>query len=467
MKKLMIGLVSIFVCVTSFAQSVTLLFRGNQGKNYRVMIDGARYYSSNAVSGSAAYTASYTAANAVGARALTLNDLQPGSHRIEIYSTTNASSSTGGQLVYTNNFQLRRDYDMTITVNGNRITFSEKINPATNANGQYRTAMSAANFQKALTKIRQNRYQDGRIAAIRTTLGSADYFTTDQISQLLTLVNSETARLDLAKTAYSVVADPANYSELNLLFDSQSSRNSLDEYVRVQTVANNQATGTVTNRTLLSTIDYEILIQNLNKNNYQSGKYTIVNNAFSNNSYAFTTTQIRQLLGAISSEPDRLYLAKQSYSTVSDRDNFNTLLTLFTTQANREELNTYIVNNGGTGSNVLVAVRTPMQDVTFTALLRKSSNHIRPTSRYTDVKTAFTDPQNYFSSYQAKQLIALVGSGSTSGILSVSESSKIELAKLAYTRITDPANFSQVIELFENQTSRDEINSYIRVQASY
>jgi hypothetical protein len=465
MKKLILGMVSILMCAASFAQTVRIQFRGNQGKNYRVMIDGVRYFSNDAGVTYASYrTANNTLADQ---RTLTLTNLLPGTHRIQIYNNANTTNNTSGQLIYTNNFQLREDYDMNIVVNGNRISFSEKINPSANANGQYRTAMTTAGFNELIERVRQSRYQDTRISSIRAALSTTDYFTTDQISRLLTLVNAESARLDLAKTAYAVAADPTNYyNELYHLFDSQSYRNSLDAYVRAQAAATVETGGSTTaaNRILLSSEAYNQLLLNLNNNNYQSGKYNIISNAFSNTANAFTTAQIRQLLGAITSEPDRLYLAKQAYPTVSDAGNFHSLLTLFPTQSNREELNAFIISNGGIGNNSLVITRTPMSESDFNVIYRKVGNHFRGSSRYTELKAAFNDTQNNFTSAQIRQMLTLVNSGSS--LLGISESNRVELAKLSYARVTDPGNFSQVIDLFSSQTSKDQLNNYIRIQVN-
>jgi hypothetical protein len=460
MKKLMTVLAGILLCIGSFAQTVSIIFRGNTPKNYQVFIDGNRYYSGS--SSGMVYNTSYSTSNAANQRVMRISNLQAGTHKIDIY---NASSSTGtGQLLYTNNFQLRTGYDMNITMNGNRINFSEKINPSVNANGQYRTAMTSANFQQVLNKVKQNRYQDSRIAAIRTALSSADYFTTDQISQLLMLVNAESARLDLAKTAYAVVSDPSNYGELSTLFDSQSNINSLNAYISTQaTVTGITGGSTVTSRTLLSEYDYDRLLQSVRASNYTAGKYSVLSTAFSNASYAFTTAQVRQLLGEISSESDRLYLVKQAYPTVTDPAAFSGLLNMFSIQSNREVLNTFIIDNGGIGNNALVITKTPMSDEAFNTLIKKSSGHIRQTSVYSDLKTAFNNPQNNFSTEQVKRLLTLAGS-SNGGLFPISESNRVELAKLAYNRVTDPVNYSSVVSMYSSQASRDEINAYINAQ---
>jgi hypothetical protein len=213
---------------------------------------------------------------------------------------------------------------------------------------------------------------------------------------------------------------------------------------------------------LLSVAQYDQLLADLNNNNYQSGKFAIIKEALNRPTNAFTTSQLRQLLGIITSEPDRLYLAKMAYNVVWDPANFTTLFTLFTSQANRSELNNYIIGRGGAGGNINVHAKVPMTDASFSQLLQRAGNHLLSWDKVKDVKAALNDPQNYFSTTQIRQLLNLVSSGN---LLSVSESSRIELAKLSYGRVTDPENFTQILDLFPEQSSKDELNSYIKMQA--
>lgn len=452
MKSIITVLLGSFLCISTFAQTVTVSFRGsNQNRNYQVLIDGESYQST-------------TAKNKNGVaiqKTIILDNILPGSHSIEVYTNGNMATNTSGKLLYSNNFQLRADYDMIIGINANQVSFKEKIRENAN-NENENLSMPANDFAELMQEIKSNRYQSARISAIKEAVNSSDHFTTNQIRQLLMLVTAETSRLELAKLSYRVVSDPENFSRVNSVFSSQANRNNLNSYVDLQvngTVPVVPVTGNT--RVLLTATQYNQLLLDLNNNNYQSGKFTILKDAFVKTSNAFTTAQLRQLLGNITSEPDRLYLAKQAYATASDPLNFATLLTLFTTQANRAELNSYIVTNGGTGGNVYVQTRVAMSDANFRQLLQSAGNHILPWDKVKDVKTAFIDPQNNFTSSQARQLLYMISSGN---LLSVSESSRLELAKLSYARITDPENFMQVVDLFTLQSSKDELNSYVKLQ---
>ena len=63
---------------------------------------------------------------------------------------------------------------------------------------------------------------------------------------------------------------------------------------------------------------------------------------FNNTSYYFTTAQARQLIQLVSYESNRLQLAKLSYRTITDRNNFSQLYDILSSQASRNELDSYV-----------------------------------------------------------------------------------------------------------------------------
>jgi len=57
-----------------------------------------------------------------------------------------------------------------------------------------------------------------------------------------------------------------------------------------------------------------------------------------------------------------------------------------------------------------------------------------------------------FTTLQAKELIEFV----------TDENNRMELAKASYSTITDPDNFRQIYDVFRNQSSKDEMDKFIR-----
>jgi hypothetical protein len=68
---------------------------------------------------------------------------------------------------------------------------------------------------------------------------------------------------------------------------------------------------------------------------------------FANPNNFFTTAQIKQLILLINTEPNRLELAKLSYKTVTDPENFTQINDLFQMQASKDELTAYVKEVGG------------------------------------------------------------------------------------------------------------------------
>lgn len=96
-----------------------------------------------------------------------------------------------------------------------------------------------------------------------------------------------------------------------------------------------------------------------------------------------------------------------------------------------------------------------MNDPAFTSLLTDIQYHWRNTRKITAAQTALTNNNNYFTTVQAMQIINSVDG----------DANRFTLAKLAYNRITDPANFNQVYTLVNSPAIRDDLSSFIRNQA--
>jgi hypothetical protein len=145
-------------------------------------------------------------------------------------------------------------------------------------------------------------------------------------------------------------------------------------------------------------------------------------------------------------------LAKQSYLRVTDPTNFTSLYDLFYTQAYRNDLNNYVIQNGGTGTTVQYNTRTPMADATFSQVLQKVSNHFLPWDKVRDARDAFNNTSYYFTTSQIRQILGVIAS----------ENDRLDLAKLSWSRVTDPTNFTQLYDMFTTQASRDDLNAYVQ-----
>ncbi|HMD00823.1 MAG TPA: DUF4476 domain-containing protein [Ferruginibacter sp.] len=220
----------------------------------------------------------------------------------------------------------------------------------------------------------------------------------------------------------------------------------LIENLRMRNGDNNQAR--------ISNTEYNQLWRSVRAQRIGEQRVVMINNAFSNRTNYFTSAQIVQLLQLVPTDGPRLQLAKQSYAYVSDPVNFSRVELLFNNEAARDELESY-VSSYETDGNAYVysAANYPtMSDVGYNSLYQNIRQQWPASTQYTSIANAFSSSGNYFTTAQAMQLIQL----------QTSESNRLSLAKMAYGRVVDSYNFTQVSNLLSYQSSKDDLAAYIR-----
>jgi hypothetical protein len=306
--------------------------------------------------------------------------------------------------------------------------------------------MSAYDFNRLMQNVQDKWSQSLKATAIREAfLNTSNYFSTAQIRQLLSLVTSESDRMDLVKLSYRTVTDPTNFNQLSDLFASNSYRTEFNNYVGL-------STGQPANTVKAQMTDYQFnqLLQSVQDKWSQSLKAETERAAFANTNNYFSTAQIRQLLTLITSESDRLDLAKLSYRSVMDPANFPQLVDLFYSSSYQNDFNNYVVSQGGQALNT--TVRTAMTDSDFNVLVFSVRANLLQFLKVSAERDIFNNPNNFFTASQAKELISLINS----------ESNRLELAKLSYRTLVDPANFTVLYDLFESQASKDELAAHVK-----
>ncbi len=445
-------LITVCVCLLSLAvsaQTVTVTFPGaaKNAKTYQVVIDGVNYYSVNSVS-------------TKGRQITTIENLSDGAHTLEVFTSTNRNTGYSDgtttrpstRPVYKKTFQLRDGYDMNIAVRGNgQVSFTEKRNTR-RLDASVQTPMSSTAFNTLYQTISAKRYQSDRLTQVRNALNkSGNYFTTIQVRQLVSLITSESRRLELAKLSYAKVTDPSNFSDLYDVLNSQASRDALDDYVVDQggTITSSESTSGYSSP--MTNAAFSTLLNRVKSYSYQSGRVSEITSALESGDF-FTVPQIRELLTLVTSESEKLALAKMSYNRVVDRTSFNQLVDLFYQQATRTDFNYFITSNGGVAINTNTTYSQAMSDASFQTIYSKARNHFFQKNTVADIKTAFSATSNYFSVEQINYLLQLV----------TSEVSRLELAKLGYARAVDPMNYYSLLDLFTVQSYKTDLENYIR-----
>jgi len=311
--------------------------------------------------------------------------------------------------------------------------------------GSSSTAMTAASFNTIYRTAQRQSTVNAKVSYIYNTFSNTNnYFTVAQARQLIQLISDEPNRLYLAKISYRSIVDKTNFWQINDLLTSQSGKYELNVFVK-----NHDEGDPVYTKVAMKEADFNTLYRDI-QNRFGLGvKMAALTSTFANESYYFTTAQARQLILLVSSETNRLDLAKAAYDNIVDQANFNQLYDVFSSTARRNEIEVYVRDHQTDDPTNIY--RTPMSNASFTSLydnVRNTWGLGAKMSRLTDI---FNTETNYFTVAQAKQLIQLVSS----------ESNRLELAKLSYNNITDPQNFNLMYDVLASQSSRNELASYV------
>jgi hypothetical protein len=440
MKKILSWLLGVFCSLAAFAQTVTIQVQGNRNK--QINVDGTVYTLE-------------TTTNARDREPIVIRGLSLGEHSLEV---VNGNANSANNENVSTSFRLRSGYDLVITVRNNG-AIQQRETKATVVNSSHpglsNTPMSSTTFNTLYQKVRRQRNQATRYNLINTSFAtSANYFTTSQVDQLVSLVNSQSNRILLLKKSYLKVTDPANFSVLYDLITTENGRNEIVAHVDNY----NYYYGTASSHNAYINAMSDAAFNNIYqaaRNEYQSTRrMNYLVNAFADPSNYFTSYQASQLIQLVTAESDRLILAKTAYRGITDVTNFSMVRNLLLSTASRNDLDSYTRSySSGTTYNpgTSYPVKTPMSDANFTNLYRSIESEWAPGAEMNELRKAFANTSYYFTTAQAKQLIQLVSA----------EANRLELAKASYRTITDPANFSLMYDILSSQASRNDLAAYV------
>ena len=316
--------------------------------------------------------------------------------------------------------------------------------------GSSSTAMTAPKFNTIYKTAQRQATINSKVSYIYNTFTNTNnYFTVAQARQLVQLAPDEANRLYLAKISYRSIIDRTNFSQMNTLLNTQTSRNELTSFVSTYDNTNN--TNPVYTRVAMKEADFNTLYRDV-QNRYGIGaKMSALSNAFATENYYFTTAQTKQLIQLVSAESNRLELAKASYDNIVDQASFNQLYDLFSSSS-KNELEIYVRDHQESPIYTPpVYTRTPMPNSNYTSLYNEVRNTFGLGAKMSRLTEIFATETYYFTVAQAKQLIQLVSA----------ESNRLELAKSAYGNITDPENFNLIYDVLSSQSSKNELSTYV------
>jgi hypothetical protein len=426
MKTLSLLLLSCLTALSVLAQNLstaTITVRGTRTE--RIIVDGQTYDVTNNTP-------------------IVVSNLQPGQHTLQLVRANDVQDADDSRTFY-----VRSGYDLMVTVNNNgSIQLKEtKIKPASAIT---RTPMTDAAFNVLYNDILKQWRSSARTTSVTNAIANSTYyFTSAQARQLIQLVNAQSSRLKLAKSAYAKVTDPANFSLLYDLLNSKASKDDLVAYVNRYNQTNPNHIGTVYSRPPMSDANFSVLYDDVQDEYGQPAKVRALSETFSNASYDLSSAQARQLLELISSESDRLFLAKAGYARVVDQANYyNQLYSLLNSQSSRNALAAHISTYNVNGESTVGA----MTSSRFNTVYYEAQQKYPVSAKVSYLSDLFANTSNTYTTSQARQLIMLVPD----------ESNRLYLSKIAYRGITDKHNFTSLYDVLGMQSSRDELAIHTR-----
>ena len=308
-------------------------------------------------------------------------------------------------------------------------------------------SMTSSRFNNFYRTAQRQTSTSGKVSYISDIFTNTNnYYTVAQARQLIQLVSGETNRLYLSKQSYRGISNPENFSKIHELLSNQTSRNELTTFVNSYN-GNNP----VTTQTAMSDVDFNTVYRGVEGRYGLGAKMSALTDIFNRENNFFTVAQAKQLIQLVSSESNRLQLAKSAYNDVVDPVNFSQLYDILASQSSRTELDTYVRNNYDYKGGTTVIDRIPMTDANFNTTYSDISNRWGLGAKMSALTDVFNNENNYFTVAQAKQLVQLVSD----------ENNRLQLAKSAYSNITDPQNFNLMYDVLASQTKRNELTAYV------
>ena len=428
---------SIIICglfaASAYSQSLRVSFNGN--RDFQLIVDGKTYNSGSYLDND-----------------IVVNNLT-GKHTVAVYRT-NRNGRT--KKLYSSTVSLSTGQEVHLTVNNDGSIDREET--SANAGYGYRNPMSEASFNDIYNNVKNKWGQSSKMSAARDIFNSSTYyFSTEQVRQIVELLNSEANRLELLKLAYDNISDTNNFYRLQDLLRSQANRNELETYVDNNSSDNNSTSNSNNYKAAMSSTAFNELYREVSNQTTTSRKLSAATRVFNTTANYFNVSQVSELISLVTGDNNRLQLAKLALDNITDPENITQLFNLLTSQSAKQDLDDYIRNNGFATGNYNYSVRAAMTDTEFTNLYNTIRKKWLPLTKYAAAADAFNSTTTYFTTSQAKQIIALLSS----------ESNRFDLAKLAFDNIVDQQNFRQLYDLFTTQASKDALDEYIRSNYNY
>jgi hypothetical protein len=434
-------------CITIAAQAQVVSINVNGNRNRQVIINNVTYNIDNDVAGNIS-------------KSITLTNLLPGEYSLQLIRLSDNNPNDDRIITRDNErvltrstttFKLRPGYDVAIVINPNGIIqVKDKLIAGTTSDPG--AVMNEAAFSTLMKDIQYQWRNNRRLNLARAAFtNNNNYFTTQQVVQIIQSVSGEPNRISLAKLAYGRTTDPGNFTQVYNMMGTQAGRDEIAGFLR-ESGANMFSSFSESFRLGMSEQAFDAHLVNIKKNMDPALRINAVTQVLTNETNYFTVSQVRRMIDLVEYESSRLQLLRDVYTHITDPENFHLLYPLLTTDAARNELVTYINTARRDGGLINYNLNKPaLTDKAFNELLVTARTHTGDGTLVPYLTKAFGDITRYFTSQQVAALMDMVEG----------EMNRLSLAKAAYRGVVDPQNYLPVMNrLLESPLTRNELNDY-------
>ncbi len=201
--------------------------------NFRIMLDGNYISSQQGADGE-----------------IMINNIRAGNHNIKIYQQNNgydnrnydnrrnSSRRIQQQLVYDGNIYIKPQYHVDVTINrfGKAFIDEQRIDEnfyGNNNNGTWNNniAMNARDFMMLKQTIARETYETTRLSIAKQAI-NGNYFSAQQVMEIMQLFSYENNKLDIAKYAFRYAADKNSYYQVADALGYSVSKEELMRYIQ-------------------------------------------------------------------------------------------------------------------------------------------------------------------------------------------------------------------------------------------
>jgi hypothetical protein len=435
-------------CITIAAQAQVVSINVNGNRNQQVIVNDVVYDIENDNVNNLSKT-------------ITLTKLRPGEYSLQLIRINDNNPNDDRIVTRENNppirtrstttFKVRPGYDVAIVINPNGIIqVKDKLIAGTTSDAG--AVMSDAAFDGLMRDIQYQWRNNRRLNLARAAFtNNNNYFTTQQVVQIIQTVSGEPNRVALAKLAYGRITDRGNFARVYNMMGTQAGRDDLAGFLREAGVPMFYSFSE-SFRLGMSEQTFDAHLGNIKRNMDPARRINAVTQVLANETNYFTVSQVRRMIDLVEYESSRLQLLRDVYTHITDPENFHLLYNMLTTDATRNELITYINTARRSGGLVNYNLNKPfMSDKAYEELFTTAKTQRANGTLIPYLTDAFSDIGNYFTSQQVALLINL-----TDG-----ELNRLSLAKAAYRTVVDPQNYLPLMnQLLVSPLIRNELNDY-------